>query len=351
MQLLYFIHVHKYDTHGWENGKFGSSFETFAHFEVHSMHCSRQSSQTVSALRPAYSYTMQFIVFILVLAAGLVSASKNLRTAKPVPPLPIKLASGTPSPSAAEKQTATQKLAAAPQDNASMRLTATVDVYFHIMMTTDGQGVITDGQVDQQMQVLRDAFHGVKFNLKPVARITNDVWHYAAIGSTEEMAMKAQLRQGGADALNIYTGNPPIYWSWGVFPFTYATNPSYDGIVLDYRVLPGGLNPNYDRGFQLVHQVGHWMGLYNTYEGGCAHFGTDGDEVRDTPAAGWGTSYDCMPVDSCPGVTRGEKGEDLIHNFMAGGYDSCADSFTQGQRDRMRAMWRVFRGPTPAFSN
>ena len=63
--------------------------------------------------------------------------------------------------------------------------------------------------------------------------------------STLQDDMKKQLRQGDANALNIYTvsfndveDNEGILFGYSSFPFNYTNNPTDDGVVIRYDLLP-----------------------------------------------------------------------------------------------------------------
>jgi len=73
--------------------------------------------------------------------------------------------------------------------------------------------------------------------------------------------MKNQLRQGGPNALNVYTvgfasGEATGLLGYSTFPNDYATNPKDDGVVILYSSVPGGTAVPYDKGRTLTHEAG-----------------------------------------------------------------------------------------------
>jgi hypothetical protein len=228
----------------------------------------------------------------------------------------------------------------------------TIPVYWHIITTSNGKANVSR-LVPDQMQVLNTAFagSGFSFDLQEVEVVANDAWFFAAAGSDEEVAMKAALRDGGPESLNIYTTNGDVYLGWATFPFFYKFAPSYDGVVLYYETLPGTKfefsyetceEPDdvitYNQGDTGTHEVGHWLGLDHTFaSGGCSH---PGDNVNDTPIEAE-PQFFCAPRDSCVGPQF--RGVDPITNFMDYVDDVCMDHFTSDQSTRMQRHWHAFR--------
>jgi hypothetical protein len=219
----------------------------------------------------------------------------------------------------------------------------TVMVYFHVITSASGQGGVTTQQIDDQIGVLNAAYSGAtggvntpfRFQLANANFTVNDAWYNAASGTAAEAAMKTALRQGTAADLNLYTNAGGGLLGWATFPSDYASNMSSDGVVCHYASLPGGTFSPYNLGDTATHEIGHWLGLFHTFQGGC---NKNNDGVDDTPAE-LSSAFGCPAGrDSCRAT-----GLDPIENFMDYTDDACMFLFTQGQADRMGSMWRQYR--------
>jgi hypothetical protein len=171
--------------------------------------------------------------------------------------------------------------------------------------------------LNNQFSVLQQAFapHGFTFTLLGTDFTVNSNW--AQDGN--ELAMKRQLRKGTYKDLNLYFlrsvgGN----FGYCYFPTSGASPGSttfiQDGCSILYTTVPGGSATNYNLGHTVTHEVGHWFGLYHTFQGGCTGAG---DSVADTPAQASSTTGCPTGRDSCPN----QAGVDPIHNYMDYSYE------------------------------
>lgn len=223
-----------------------------------------------------------------------------------------------------------------------------IDVYFHVINSGSGaaNGDVSDQQINDQIAVLNAAYAGqtggavtpFHFTLVSIDRTTNATWFNACDTATNERAMKTALRRGGANTLNLYSCNPGGgLLGWATFPWDYRRSPTLDGVVLLYSSLPGGSAVPYNLGDTGTHEVGHWAGLYHTFQGGCSN---TNDSVSDTPAERT-PAYDCVVRNSCTGNRY--PGNDPITNFMDYTDDACMFEFTAGQATRADNMMASYR--------
>lgn len=240
-----------------------------------------------------------------------------------------------------------------------------VDVYFHVFTNSNGVGALSDATIQKQMDVLNDAYAGVqstysacgfnyqamaptpfRFNLVEVETYSNNSWFNLDSSASEQK--RRELRKGDCSALNIFTGDT-VYLGFAYFPSSCPAggNPQVvgnldDSAVLLYSSLPEGGTNNYDEGDTATHEVGHWLGLYHTFQGGCS---SSNDLVDDTPA-------ESSPAYGCPigRDTCNAQGLDPIHNYMDYTNDCCMYTFTPDQSARMVEQAFLYRGleATPA---
>lgn len=136
---------------------------------------------------------------------------------------------------------------------------------------------------------------------------------------------------GALDYLHIYVHQ------WSGNPQGFATLPPGETCWVKTSAFT---NPNSKT---LIHEVGHWCGLYHTFGNGFNNYSsceqaagesnctTQGDRVCDTPPTI--VNYSCNEI--CP--------NDVIESYMSYSSDDCQNLFTQGQIDRMHQQLEALR--------
>ncbi len=218
-----------------------------------------------------------------------------------------------------------------------------IQVYVHVITRANGTGGVTTQQIQQQISVLNTGFAttGWTYNLAGVTTTANDAWYAMQPGTTAETQAKNALRVGTAETLNMYVaGIGGGLLGWATFPSSYAGQPKLDGVVLLNASLPGGTAVPYNLGDTGTHEVGHWMGLYHSFQGGCSRNASGGgDLVSDTPAEK-SPAYGCPTGrNSCTNIA----GNDPITNFMDYTDDACMFQFTPAQDARMDSSYSAYR--------
>ena len=197
--------------------------------------------------------------------------------------------------------------------------TINIPVYMHaVVNTTDSDDILNEITLQKQLDVLVDRFapHNITFTLQATDRVVDDDLS-RGYTTPNWMGHLASSRKGSYSTLNIWYVTNMDPDTGGACSLPSASHPlgsvtaMLDGCTLQSYSVPGGkFNGTTYVGDISVHEVGHWLGLFHTFQGDdCTG---EGDFVDDTPAE---ASYEFMacPVgkDTCPD----QPGLDPIENF------------------------------------
>ena len=250
-------------------------------------------------------------------------------------------------------------------DQAAMRRTKGVSgtivipVVVHVVYHRAAEN-ISDAQVLSQLQVLNQ-----DFQRQNVDRSQTDPRWQAVVGNPRIRFELAKRDPSGQPTTGItrtrssraifYAGDNQVKYrsmggvdAWdplhylniwvcplGMGVLGYAQFPGgpreTDGVVISYRHFgtTGTVSPPFDQGRTTTHEVGHWLNLRHIWgDGGCEA----DDQVADTPPAD-------RPHHGCTRYEESCGGPNMVQNFMDYTDDACMNLFTQGQAQRMRALF------------
>jgi len=171
--------------------------------------------------------------------------------------------------------------------------------------------------------------------------ITRNVSPYTVMGGDSYAADDGHIKSINAwnqnNYINIWLVNsiPTNVVGYSTLPEAHGT--PYEGIVMEAAYFGSSMANN----VVLIHEIGHYLGLYHTFEGGCTNDNcmTDGDMVCDTPPDQSTAYISCdATMNSCRTDTKSgfnTDQPDLTQDYMDYGNFDCMKVFTPGQVERM----------------
>jgi hypothetical protein len=123
------------------------------------------------------------------------------------------------------------------------------------------------------------------------------------------------------------------------FPWQQSSQPTTDGVLIRAdQIGITGIGQISQGGRTLTHEIGHWLGLYHTFQDGCdgatasdCAFG--GDQICDTPPVASSSTGCNVGQNSCNNDSPDLP--DMVRNYMDYSDGSCLNTYTAGQKTRM----------------
>ncbi|HEY4110832.1 M43 family zinc metalloprotease [Puia sp.] len=178
---------------------------------------------------------------------------------------------------------------------------------------------------------------------QPTNGITHDVSPYTNMGdmTIDDLNVKNTNRWNPLCYINIWVVRsiPGNVAGYAYLPPAHGSDE--DGIVVEADLF----GTSYANDVVLIHEMGHYLGLYHTFEGGCTNndCSVDGDRICDTPPdqstayVNCGQAMNSCSTDMLSGFSSDQ--DDLTRDYMDYGNISCMTLFTPDQADRMN--WSI----------
>ncbi len=218
-----------------------------------------------------------------------------------------------------------------------------IPVVVHVVYS-NSQENISDAQIVSQIDVLNEDFSASNSDLSPPAEFAGVVGTADVSFTLDQVIRKAGDRAtwGTNDAVKSFSpvvdpANKLNIWvanigggilGYAQFP---GGSPSTDGVVVSpqYVGTTGYVSSPFDGGRTMTHEVGHYLNLRHIWgDGRCKR----DDFVSDTPSSD-------RPNYNCPSSAFHCRSNDMYMNYMDYVDDACMYMFSDGQVDRMRALF------------
>jgi PKD repeat protein len=161
---------------------------------------------------------------------------------------------------------------------------------------------------------------------------------------TQDQQVKNLNRWKPKDYVNIWVVRSICSTTYGCNVYGYANYPFAHGSNTDGIVMESAYLAELGKIAGLAHEVGHYLGLYHTFEGGCSNNNclVNGDRICDTPpdqstaAVPCGEFFSSCSTDTQSGPFTSDQ-PDMSWNFMDYGILACFHDYTADQSTRMNA--------------